>query len=399
MVGFTFMQVVPPMPARMVFLLLLFAPMVRIGYEYIIPIFILFFISSRFGFSVSFMPSDVWVYAIIFSLIYILFPKGRTLFSNNVVTVFFAYVIMVDLIRGEGVEENGLCLLILLILLSTTEKYTSFNNVKVLSVSFCLSSIILSLEFIIKGSQFSRLYSFSTGIERMGWNDPNYFGFAIVMGIVASLVLLLNLQSCKISEKILSFATIIISIPAIVLNSSRSTIISIGLLFVTSFLFSKIKFHYRVITVILVILFFLYLYKNHYFDLLLFRVENVSFDGGREFIWQTKVNTFFQQSNIADLLFGYGYKNGYNIGFSHGQGFHNEFLATLVDYGFVGLSLFIYIVFSPILMIRKKRLVAIMPLILLLMACFTLEPWTMGSLSFYLFYFYFVAITKNKRYT
>ena len=397
----------PSIVLRLGFLIAVVAPCLiskSVSYPAVI---IMFSTIARFGFAYSYMPYMTYIYVFITLLVFIIYERyrGINIIKAPPFLIFFTiYIFFIDTITGfrnpyaKFPEEIFYCFLMLLCFFNISSK-TYSETLKQLPIIVSIITIVLSLFFLLNRNEFAQDYGYDTGLERSGWTDPNYFGMVIGMGAIISIITLFEKKwkHLPLLEKILYISGIIISVPALVLNASRGALLSLIISFIVVILFSKSKMLYKVLIILLSLVGIAYLYNNNYFELLEYRISSDDGTGSnRTVIWTNKLEHFINGS-IINIVFGYGYAGGGYIT-GEGLGFHNEFVAFLVDYGIVGLSLLCYMLYYPLKFIKRKDgnfYVVITLLVYLGLCLMTLEPLTLAIPSFFLLYLYIVIISKS----
>lgn len=189
-----------------------------------------------------------------------------------------------------SIENISFSIFIIILLCKFIDSSVDRSTVSKVSFAFALMTLVLSLYFLLLKDQFTQdYYAQGSGLERTGWMDPNYFGMVLGMGTVTSIIQISNFRFLGIVEKIFYIATVILSVPTLVLNASRGAILAVAVSFVFVILFSKVNPLYKIVVIIITILFLFYLYNNSYFDLLEYRIAHDSGTGsGRTTIWRKK---------------------------------------------------------------------------------------------------------------
>lgn len=386
-----------PLILRVAFMVAVFLPCIISRNVSFPAIVTLFTTLTSYGFAYSYMPYMLYIYAgltLLFSFYYLSNAKG----IHNLpgfLTLFAFYLLIIDSITGaynSGAhfpEDSFYCFLILICfsLISRDDKTRSYEQ---MSLCFMMITIVLSLYFLLNRDAFAVNYDPYQEFERIGWIDPNYFGTVLGMGVVMALISLFDVKrkDRPLALRIVSVFTVVVALPVLLLNASRGAILSVAVSGVVLFMFTKVKVGYKVLLVIIVAAAMVYLYNNQYMDLLAYRISSDDSGGsGRVSIWLSKLRAFFH-GGLFHVLFGFGYVGGLNVS-GYFIGFHNDFLAFLVDYGIVGLGLFLYMMIYPIL--RTPRNSVQYPQVLgivgfLVITGITLEPMNGGRLPYYVFY-------------
>ena len=237
--------------------------------------------------------------------------------------------------------------------------------------------------------RFLESYNVIDKLERSGWTDPNYLSCIIGMGVITSLILLMRESTYHIMYKIFYVLTIGLSIISQVLMASRGGLLCVSVSVVVLLLFANIKFRYKLLLLIAIFSFVVFLYTNNYFELLVYRIEHDTGDGsGRLDIWKLKLHEFFSEGNIGDWIFGLGHSSAFKLGYGEsGFGFHNDYLAILCGYGLFGLMAFLYFLFIlPFKHIKARSVIVFSMIVYLALACMTLEPMSAGRFPYIAFY-------------
>lgn len=404
-------ETAPPTLFRLTYLVLAVAPAI-INPSFLPGVLALLYTISVYGFSYNYMPAENHWYVAIVLIVFLFHPKinQRTHFDipGNIIALMI-YVGVIEFIYSFSISSICIILLLVVLLLRITSKDDDLA-IKILSLGFSVASFTLSLLFFIYGSRFA--VSYDKSFERVIWLDANYFGMAICLGTIASLFELVRQQFLFKWEKWLYFATLVIVVPTLIANGSRGAILAIVSSGAILLLFSKVKRFYKFLFLVAsaVFLFFIYT-SSSIFDFFLYRLQNEELrEGtGRIEIWQVKLNGFSDSGFIKEI-FGMGSEQGLTLGY--GQtiisgsntkvGFHSDFVGYLVKYGFVGLILFLSLLTVPFKYCKKGD--KSFPLVLsgvvaIVSFSFTLEPYSSGGTSFWLFYMYILMISMSKTYS
>lgn len=390
----------PSMVVRLVLLAAFVVPLFK--FKYLMPpVIICTMTLLSVTVNMLFLPlpyTDYYYYAII---LFILLPQGGMKISFQSIVpfaVFWLYVISVDFIAGTqtpGMRQYFPMLLLLGLAYSGSQ--IEKGLIFILMNTYCFISILSSLLFLTNYQTFLFEYNSILGIERSGWNDPNYFSCIIGMGIVSAIIQLMRRDSTNRLVVIFWIATIIISIIAQVLLASRGGLLAVIVAFLVAVMSGKRKIQYKLLITILAVGFVVFLYNNGYFELLEYRIAEDDTGGGsgRIGIWTHKLNSFISSENPLNWIFGYGYDGGAKLGSKTAVGFHNDFIAMLVEYGLVGLGFLLWGLIRP----YKQAAVGYKPFVLVLLVymavvCMTLEPLTQGNFPYMCFYLMIFVISK-----
>lgn len=399
LISWTDMMSAPAMVLRIAFLIA-FALPAAIFKNWIPIVFSCFMTVATQGFAYSYFPSGLnyYGYCAIFTILIISISNKDSRFSNipAIVYILAALVTLVDLITSSGIGPfTYLSFLIVSVLYGLDEKVNIGNK---WSFAFALATLVLSAAFMLNRDKFISIYD--EGYERTSWTDPNYFGMVLGMGTVSSVnELLFRYKEKKILLKILYIATIVLSLPVLFLNASRGAILSVSVGVIISLFFSKTKTIYKAIAICAMSFFLIYLYTSQYLDLFLYRVNNLqggTTTNGRFEIWESKVNAFFDEGSFFNYIFGVGYEDAINYGAK--MRFHNDFVAFFVEYGFIGLVLFLSFLLAPLKSFYRNntRNTAFVSCYFYLIFClFSLEPFSIGTISFALFYSYTLYLSNH----
>lgn len=391
---------------RFVFMAAVIVP-AFIRYNILPAIITLFLISSTAGYVEGLMPSQLYWYVLVSWLAAIM--KLREHSTNSLgpisLVIVLVDVTLVNLLYDSAIEHITYSILIILSFLLIIRSRGE-NLLSLLSLVFALISLSLAVMFVMAAPSNMASYGYS-GFERVdAFSDPNYFGCFLGMGALASVIEVFRDTKKNILLKYFYVFVALFSFVVLVLNASRGGILAFALSSAFILFFLKTKKGIKALVVVLLSALLLILYKNDYFALLEYRVMNDTGGGSsRTTIWLYKLNEFFNNSSLFQLIFGYGHNGGLAIGggaFGYGGGkilgFHNDLVAFLVDYGFVGLisflSLIIYI-FKQTRQNQKLKVYGYAVLLFLLVHMMTLEPYTAGGLPIWAFTMYSLLLAQT----
>lgn len=402
-------EVAPNLIYRCTFLVAAVIPAANYDKSFLAPVVVCFLAICQNGFAHGYMPDNLLFYIALLIPCFIFFKPANPFFIlPKYLWIFFIYFSLIDLTTGLSIEKVTLTFLVSAFLMTfTTSK--SANDIELWSLCFIICSLSLSSMFLLNREQFAQEYYYQ-GLERTTWMDPNYFGMVVGIGYVVAILRLLGHgkstgEKINIWYKILFIVTIVLSLVVLILNASRGALFAAGVATIIAITFSKLKMKEKIIISLIMIVGLIYLYQNSYFDLLQYRIDNEDTKGGngRSYIWNIKLKAFFN-GNPLSMLFGYGYDGGLTLGYNYKRATHNDYLAFLFDYGFIGLFMFVVMLIKPVIEALKVRNVRICVYVLiayLAVCCFTLEPITGAYIPFFFFYCYIVLIAysgnkKNK---
>ena len=404
MISWTNQETSPNIVFRIVFLAAIIWPCF-IRKWFCPPVFTCFLTLSALGFSLSYLPSSLSLIALTVFIVYFVNQNNhdRHIPIPVPVIVLVFFITIIDIINGFQVEKLTYCLIIVILFCGISEKgIVQISSLQRLSIIIaCISICIL---FIVFRERFTFDYqSASTGLERVGWTDPNYFGTTIGMAAICAISTLMFEPKNKI--RILCVICIVLSIIIMLMVASRGAALSLGICVLLVFLSREISIKYKVLALFLMGLLLLYLYKSNFFELLLYRVEMDDTGGsGRFNIWTIKLRSFFSDCNAFEWLFGIGFRRSNYLGFSESiyNCIHNDVINFLIAYGFVGLIMYITMLFAPIheaIKNKSNKSTVIIGIIFLFVSGLTIQPLCEGYMAFYCYYYYLwlIAQSNNKQ--
>lgn len=357
----------------------------------------LFYTIAMSGFTTSYMPARDYTYiAVTVVAVALSMRKQHQIIPISVLLLLFL-VSLVNCVNDTSWQNvSSSLLLIVMFFLIANRDYEEQSNL--FTYAFIVISLVLSLYYIIIGPRFIMEYRATEGLDRVGFADINYGGTIVGMGAFAALVEYFRNKNLNTYRKILIWTTIALSAFSLVMNASRGAVLSFCVATSLLVLFTKIGPSYKFLIIVLLALFVAFLYSQGYMDLLLYRIENDEIGGGsgRTEIWKIKLDSFITQANSFEWLMGMGYTGGRHLGWGAEQrAFHNDFLAFFVDYGIIGLILFLAFIFRPLYRMQRNKPFIIAGIAFLLITCMTLEPFTAGRLPFFVFWFYLLQLSKT----
>lgn len=399
-VSWTNPDVLPSMALRILFLAGMFVPYIisnKTNKAIFICAFCFFKTVSDYGYSMSYMPASYPLCALVCIVFFIICKpeKVESPLLSNVIFVTFIYVSIVNIVTAFEIPNIVYAFIITMI----AAKYLSAKGSRgILEWAFILSSLVLSAYMIIFKDMITMSYGVSD-LERSGWNDPNYFGCVVAFGALAGVIKIMR-GPTDILEKTIIVIAICMSLSAIFLCGSRGAILAFALPVIFLIFLTKIRIGYRILLIGVLAVLLYYFWHNSYMDLLIYRIQADDGTGSnRTEIWAEKLNAYF--GNPIGVLFGNGYMGGRTINSGTTQvGFHNDFVAALVDYGAVGFIIIMTCLFSPFIKLRYKfsqGKYAIASILLIATVMLTLEPISDGLLSFYFFYLYSLCLANESK--
>lgn len=373
------------------FLTAFFAPIV-LKYTDLFPACLITFMTiGTYGFAYSFFPYNAGIYVIL-SLLGLIFLNRRSFGVSVIFFVGLVYIVVINLFNSDEIPNCVYSLATTILMVYYLSNSRQLNSMLLLN-AFCVVSISLSMIYVANYQRF--LSDFEYDMERSGWTDPNYLSCVIGMGVVSAIYLLVTVKS-NIYNKFFWMVTIAFSFIAQVMMASRGGILAVAASSVILIFMTKTKLKYKLLIVLAITAFVIWLYNNNYFELLQYRIEHDNGTGsGRSEIWISRLKEF-STFDLLPTLFGVGYDRSlYMGGYVSAYGFHNDFVAILCQYGVIGLVTFIYLLVKPIIGLQNKGRMPVAAFIIYII-CFslTLEPFTAGRLSFFGFYL-MVAVLAN----
>ena len=397
LLSWTNTEAAPPETSRYVFLAAVTVPLLFNRTPLIIAIITVFYTVSYYGYAFGYMPQTIEVYVVI--LIACLILSGQTKSYKGMTgwlsfILFGMYAIIINTITSFepliAVGGKTIFCCLFPFYFSTNKR----EGVKILEQSFIILSIIMSIQYLIIGDQAILVYDQDgSGLTRTGWTDPNHFASIIGLGIVISVMLLMDLKERTLFSIIYYGMAIILSVIVVLLNASRGASLALALSVIMMTFMSKVEKKYKFLIILFIVLALIVLHQFGFFGLLEVRLATTDNTGtGRTLIWATKLDAFLNSGNPLSLLFGVGFEEGLVLGTGYSRSFHNDVICAFVDYGFIGLLLFLIMFAMPVVKApRKKRPIILSLITYLFVVGFSLCPLTEGFLPYYVFLFYIFA--------
>ena len=390
----TDMNTAPNMLFRLAYISALFFPVLKYAPQMFPPVFICFVGASTYYVSSSFMPNEIYYYTAIL-LVIALFIKNKrySKIQIPILAILCLYVTAIDIFNNGELENIEYALFITLILLS----YIDLNNLNTVqySYAFIIITIVVCITFFTIGKQYVVEIQ---GQDRTMWQDPNYLGCVVGMGVICAFFELMRKNYANKFVKLLYLFTIFIGIIMLLLNASRGAALStaIGITFIT--MFSNISYKKKIYAVLFVAIALVILYQLDMFSALQNRMEADDGTGNaRTTIWAYKTAAFFLLPTSC-IITGIGYYKGFMLGTIGGYGFHSDYVAFFVDYGIIGTLLLITLFVYPLYLSgknKKNRGIIYAMTFYLVANCATLEPFTGGRVIYFLFYLYIIITAKK----
>ena len=354
---------------------------------------------SKNTFAYPFMPTEIQYYvilSIVFAVLARLRSKERKV-NRLLFIVILIYIAVNDLLFYEKISELAIMLFIMLLLSICSEKNIESSST-FLQLTFVLLSLAISYWVLFCPEASINIYNSAGDMEQVGWRDPNYLGCALGTGLVVSAKEVIS-EKKKSWSFYLALITIILSVFALLSIASRGISLAVAASVCFLLLFSKVKTSTKILAVLAIIIFLIYLYTNEYFDLLFARFGVDDGTGsGRTEIWASKLHAFFEEGSVMNYLFGFGQSGGFNLGSMGGRSTHNDYVAVLIYYGFFGFSLFISAIAFTIRKCSKEERPQIAALMIYLLMCsMSIEPLCMGNIAYLAFFFYITQLARISR--
>jgi O-antigen ligase len=404
MMTWTSQDQAPPMTSRIVFLIAVLLPGAfnRHGL-FFVAIFCFWTISVN-GYAYSYMPTMPGIYLSATAVILLIYKyKYNSLFWGG--NIWFLLLLLLVFLSSldSGPPTSGLLEVLLIIFLThLLLPKADEQTIAYFQLAFMVITIVLSFYLITICDISSPEISSIGDKERVGWNDPNYMGMIIGMGVCVGVGCLLRFKQLNYYFIGLSIASILIAIPVMLMLASRGAILCLVVSVIFQLVMKTGNRRAKILMVIAGASFLYYLYNNEYFDLLEERFQNDDGSGSnRTTIWKEKWDGFTSYLDVPRVLFGVGWEKGLDYGAAKegvkALGFHNDFLAFLVCYGIIGLGLFLTLLILPLRNIKQwseKWTVVCANVLYLVAGCSTLEPFSLGNFTFYAFLIYTILLAR-----
>lgn len=383
---------------RYTFLLCFILPFFK--YPNLAPSLINIFLAIRL-FSVApygYLPSKIDIYFKIILSIYIFhlfygLQKSKTNYILVFLLIFTLFSNLLNNVAGKS-EYNFVRFIIITII--STKLIRNSNDIRLMEWGFVIISLCLSIYGLIFYKDFMVNAIDLQDQERIYWNDPNYLGSIIAIGMVISFYYLLTISYNNFIYKIFCLATIVLGFINLGMFASRGAFLALSL----AILFILYKRTYSFRNVILAII-ILGIIAYSFMALPVFRTlinrfgdETILNGSGRITIWKESFE-FFLNSKLLTIIIGGGgtfsYKiSGTAIGSLSISSPHNNYLEILYDYGIVGLTLFIILIIN-LIKINNKNVLGFSLTLLLIVSSLTLSP------LMYPPFWFLITLLENQR--
>lgn len=333
------------------------------------------------------LPTETY-YILLFTTVIWIFNTRRTIIKIEPrILIPVVYFIIMALITMEPIlDYTSPLFLIIPIALLVSTFVNEEDDILRLLLALILMSLFLASLYLLRRNDFAETYK-SFGIDRSSWTNSNMFGGCIGLGLVCAVGYCLN--SFRLNKNrilnMLAITTIVVSIPALILNASRGALLAASMTSVLLLLVSKAKMSYKIIVTTLTIGFAIYLYNSGIFELIETRVgeENLETAGNRTLIWEAKFHAF-SDYGVIPWTFGIGQPRLRYLGVFYST--HNDFVTAIIGYGVIGFILFLYFLYMPFKLAKNDKLRMMILTVIFLIEGMVLEPMFRGLLPFYLYY-------------
>lgn len=361
----------PPMIFRLVVTIGVFLPLVK--YFWMAPAVFFLFVGYRYNSIAPFgyLPQSWSEYAYIILVVAVL---HSAIYTNKKVLCFtrtqmglFFFLFIVDLINLQPFSEMFYFSLMLFLLYNGIQERKSLN---LAILAFVILTMSLSIMYFIFADELIMLYS-----ERVTWKDPNYIGVLFGCGVILASAYVYRSINTKISiiYKTLFITCIILGFVSIIQLASRGAVLSVAIALTIQLLFSHTKFYIKLLLTIATCIGIVYLFQSGYFNILITRVQSDDGTGsGRSIIWISKLSQWSE--NILNF-FGNGYTSSFVKFMPYNYDCHNEYVSTLINYGFIGLTILLVSAFK-LCKIKKNRIFIISTVFFILTVFISLSPFS-----------------------
>ncbi|MFZ4798392.1 MAG: O-antigen ligase family protein [Bacteroidia bacterium] len=386
--------VAPNIFIRVIFTFFLVGPLFR--YPYLTPVIISTFATIRL-FSVApfgYLPTETYYYLGIIIIVVLFQLKNLNYNIKYYGLISLLFIAFFSNFINMNLEYNNILFMLIAVLLSLL--IDNEKHLKLIEFGFVIVTLVLSVYALIFLKEFS-VSMYDSDSERVFWNDPNYLGSVLTLGIIISFFNIIDGNKQKLLFKVFYSIVFILGFITLGLLASRGSFVTL-IIPIAYIIFKKTNSIKSFIAFsIIVIIFIVVLFNTESFAALLFRFSDDTLSSGsdRTVIWE-KSFVNFVDSDLSILLFGGGtdYANklcGLSIGrdsFSP----HNNFFQILYDYGIFGL--FVFITFVGRMFYINKNSILITSLIL----AFCIISITLVPLMYLPFWVLIVLFINQNRY-
>lgn len=395
LVTWTNVDSLPPLPLRLAYLTAIMGPLWKERSLSTPIVLFTFVVISGSSFAISYMPVDGLYISIVLLISYMLCrPNIDRIKFPSALIILTILSLFVDFLSGG--EMNFSFKLVAVLLSTLFISRSNEGTLQIVSFSIILISFVIAVEFIIMGGEFSQTVSTIDGeIDRKGWADPNYFGAVLGYGVIASFTALYKWPNMTKKTRYAIILALVLSFYTILSTASRGVFVAIVasvviLLFTGSGSISK-----KISFLLLIFLGVLVFYQLGFFDLILLRFNSDAGDaGGRTLIWGPRLHAFFNDCSFIEQCFGIGFKNARFLGTNVLLGSHNDYIAILTSYGYIGAICLLAILCYPFFKAKENKSFVLAATLYMATCMFSIEPFTGGHWSIYYFYLYIVLLSQ-----
>lgn len=218
-----------------------------------------------------------------------------------------------------------------------------------------------------------------TGIDSGGWGTTTLKGPYSINHVLAYELLVFTVinQLLWIAQRSsVIFVLSCINIILIILTGVRGVLLSLFVVLFFSFLTQKVQKKFLISIVIMFLFVYLYNYTGLFQGLIEktnHAILNGSATNGRAKIFYNSLCALISQNSILNLFFGIGYDNllNYNDIYIYMPiHAHNDFIDALVQYGIIGLTVYMIAILSMFKVLKTKFSMMVYILIFLPLAAF-----------------------------
>ncbi len=316
--------------------------------------------------------------------------------------IFFVllYYLFISITYGDNIAFINWAIIAVFIVACINDK----TDCELFSTAFMLTSIGICLLYIFFAEYFLVKIAADEegGFERAQWLNPNMLAGMIDCGGIIAVGHLTKFFRHSIKSRIflpIEILTVILVTVVNFINASRGgTFIFLSMVAIFS-LFSKPRTVYKWLFVVGLVFLAMLAFNAGFMDTIIYRLNDDDLEtiSGRTIIAASKFNSFFESVAPLDMIFGIGQSETIKLGVDVST--HNDFLTSLIAFGFVGLALYLSIFYTIIKKTRSEVRAKI--LILLLFVFFesgTQEFFFRGELCiilFLLFIFRYFSIEND----
>ena len=391
-----------PMAYRVIYIVLLFLPTIKFNYLFL-PCLVLFYSIAALSLGFTFMPTEMsyYLYLSIFMAIVGCLKTQKSFPGYPILLFSFLWVFITssNVINSSSFEKISYSLLcfIFLFIIASVNKQDIQRILIYVPFSFIIASFTGSVLLLVNREFF--IVQAGGDYERLMTASINYSCTTIGIGSVMAFMHSLR-PSNRLPLRLLCLTSFGVSIVALLMLASRGALLSVSIACLLILFFSRVKTGYKIFGVLFIVLFALILYQNNSFDLLIYRIQEDDGTGSNRLdLWALKLASFRELDSNLEYIFGIGLERALHLGQTNNAIYlHNDFLAFFIEYGLVGLGLFVLLLVYPLLKVSKSLRITVLPfLAFIVTTSLLLEPFAIGFLPifFLLLYVYLLAFAKD----